>query len=282
MTILPGTPATVDRLSALLERFRVHAHLFHAGPLCGVTRFDAKPGRAFLHVLRRGDMVVTHQPRSGAPRKLKLSEPTLLFYPRPLEHNFHNAPADGSDFVCATLDFDGGTRHPLVQALPPLLALKISAVEGIDQTLNLLFAETERVRRLFDVTMVEYNAKADLVEKAQMYKNCAISIGGEVAPEARVAIAQAANDLLRIQGVDASFVAVQVGNGVNVSARSMGAVNVQVIMESLGGGGHQTMAAAQLKHITPQAARSRIQDAIDQYYLSQKKTTPEARPAKGE
>ena len=65
-------------------------------------------------------------------------------------------------------------------------------------------------------------------------------------------------------------------------ARSMGAVNVQVIMESLGGGGHQTMAAAQLKHITPQAARSRIQDAIDQYYLSQKKTTPEARPAKGE
>ena len=74
--------------------------------------------------------------------------------------------------------------------------------------------------------MVEYNAKADLVEKAQMYKNCAISIGGEVAPEARVAIAQAANDLLRIQGVDASFVAVQVGNGVNVSARSMGAVNV--------------------------------------------------------
>ena len=53
-------------------------------------------------------------------------------------------------------------------------------------------------------------------------------------------------------------------------------------MESLGGGGHQTMAAAQLKHITPQAARSRIQDAIDQYYLSQKKTTPEARPAKGE
>ena len=82
--------------------------------------------------------------------------------------------------------------------------------------------------------------------------------------------------------MDASFVAVQVGNGVNVSARSMGAVNVQVIMESLGGGGHQTMAAAQLKHITPQAARSRIQDAIDQYYLPQKKTTPEARPAKGE
>mgnify|MGYP001202394214 CR=1 FL=1 len=132
-------------------------------------------------------------------------------------------------------------------------------------------AETERVRQLFDVTMVEYAAKAELVERARMYKNCAISVGGEIAPEARVAIAQAANDLLRIQGVDASFVAVQVGTGVNISARSLGAVNVQVIMESLGGGGHQTMAAAQLKHITPEAARARIEDAIDKYYASQKK-----------
>ena len=113
--------------------------------------------------------------------------------------------------------------------------------------------------------------KADLVEKARMYKNCAISVSGEVAPEARVAIAQAANDLLTIQGVDASFVAVQVGTGVNISARSLGAVNVQVIMESLGGGGHQTMAAAQLKHITPEAARARIEGAIDKYYASQKK-----------
>ena len=71
--------------------------------------------------------------------------------------------------------------------------------------------------------------------------------------------------------MDASFVAVQVGTGVNVSARSLGAVNVQVIMESLGGGGHQTMAAAQLKHITLEAARSRIEGAIDKYYASQKK-----------
>ena len=116
-----------------------------------------------------------------------------------------------------------------------------------------------------------------LVEAAQMYKGCAISVGGELAPEARVAVAQAANDLLTIQGVDASFVAVPVGTGVNVSARSLGAVNVQVIMESLGGGGHQTMAAAQLKHITPEAARARIQTAIDQYRESQKKSAPDTK-----
>lgn len=154
---------TVDRLSSLLERFRVRAHLFHAGALCGVTHFAAQPGRAFLHVLRRGDMVVTHRARSGAPRRIKLAEPTLLFYPRPLEHDFHNAPSEGADFVCATLDFDGGVRHPLVQALPPMVVLPISRVEGIEQTLALLFAETARVRcgqrlladRLFEVLLLQ-------------------------------------------------------------------------------------------------------------------------------
>jgi AraC-like DNA-binding protein len=157
------TPPAVDRLSSMLERFRVRAHLFHAGPLCGVTHFAAEPGRAFLHVLRRGEMEVTHRSRSGAPRRLKLAEPTLLFYPRPLEHHFHHALADGSDFVCATLDFDGGAAHPLVQALPPVLALRLDEVAGIEQTLALLFAETERLRcgqrlladRLFEVLLVQ-------------------------------------------------------------------------------------------------------------------------------
>ncbi len=155
--------APVDRLSALLDRFRVHTHLFHAGELCGVTHFDAQVGRGFLHVLRRGEMVVTHRPRSGAPRKIKVSEPTLLFYPRPLEHQFHNAPTEGADFVCATVDFEGGARHPVVMALPPVLVLPLRSVDGLEQTLALLFAETERLRcgqrlladRLFEVLLLQ-------------------------------------------------------------------------------------------------------------------------------
>ena len=71
--------------------------------------------------------------------------------------------------------------------------------------------------------------------------------------------------------MNASFVMYPSGGAVNISARSLGAVNVQVIMEKLGGGGHQTMAAAQLKHITPEAARARIEGAIDKYYASQEK-----------
>lgn len=159
----PISAGPVDRLSALLERFRVHAHLFHAGPLCGVTHFDAQEGRGFLHVLRKGEMVVTHRPRSGAPRKIKVTEPTLLLYPRPLEHQFHNAPTEGSDFVCATVDFEGGVRHPVVVALPAVVVMPLRSVEGIEQTLALLFAETERVRcgqrlladRLFEVLLLQ-------------------------------------------------------------------------------------------------------------------------------
>lgn len=153
----------IDRLSSLLERFRVRAHLFHTGPLCGTTHFAAKKGRGFLHVLRRGEMLVTHSPRSGAPRKLAVKEPSLLFYPRPLDHDFHNAPTEGSDFVCATLDFDGGEAHPLARALPALVRLPLHAVEGLEQSLALLFAETTRVMcghrlladRLFEVVLIQ-------------------------------------------------------------------------------------------------------------------------------
>ena len=153
-----------------------------------------------------------------------------------------------------------------------------SASELVTEFLQYVGDRDDKPNRIEAVSMVEYTTKAMLVSEAQMYRGCAITVSGEVAPEARVAIAQAANDLLTIQNVEASFVAVQVGGGVNISARSLGAVNVQVIMEALGGGGHQTMAAAQLKHITPEAARSRIQTAIDQYREAQKKSGPESEP----
>lgn len=159
-----AAPTPFDRLSSLLERFRVRAHLFHTGPLCGVTHFAAAPGRGFLHVLRRGEMVVTHQPQAGGPpERLEVSEPSLLFYPRPLEHFFHNAPAEGSDFTCAALDFDGGSSHPLARALPPLVVLPLCAVDGLEQSLALLFAETDHLRcghrvladRLFEVVLLQ-------------------------------------------------------------------------------------------------------------------------------
>ena len=162
MTALEVT-TSIDRLSSLLDRFRVRAHLFHSGPLCGLTPFDAEPGRGFLHVLRRGELMGTHRRKAGLPRRLELREPSLLFYPRSVAHDFHSAPAEGSDLTCATLDFDGGDSHPLARALPALVVLPLHRIEGLEQSLALLFAEGERVRcghrlladRLFEVVLVQ-------------------------------------------------------------------------------------------------------------------------------
>jgi AraC-like DNA-binding protein len=131
--------------------------------LCGETRYAALPGLGFLHVMRRGQMVVTHQARSGARKRITVSEPSLLFYPRPLAHHFHNASDDTSDFACATVKFDGGAQHPLARALPPVMVVPLSQLPGLEPTLALLFAETEHVRcgqrlladRLLDVLLLQ-------------------------------------------------------------------------------------------------------------------------------
>lgn len=137
--------------------------MHHAGVLCGVDHFDACEGHGYLHVLRRGRLRVTHPGAQGLPRSMQFAEPTLLFYPRPLTHRFHNPPRSGSDFTCARLIFDGGASNPLARALPALIALPLTQVPGLHAALDLLFAETDRVRcgqrlladRLFEVVLIQ-------------------------------------------------------------------------------------------------------------------------------
>lgn len=155
--------APLDRLSAVLQHFRLRAQLFHAGPLCGLTRFDMEPGRGFLHVLRRGELQLRHRRDSGLPSRLQINEPSVLFYPRALNHEFLNPPEDGSDFTCATIRLDGGDDSLLARALPPLVLLPLNAIDGLEQSLSLLFAETERLRcgqrlladRLFEIVLIQ-------------------------------------------------------------------------------------------------------------------------------
>jgi c-di-AMP phosphodiesterase-like protein len=86
-------------------------------------------------------------------------------------------------------------------------------------------------------------------------------------------VAQAADELLSVRDVDASFVLFCENGGVNISARSFGAVNVQLVMEALGGGGHQTMAGTFLKDITMDEAKERLRYALDVYKREQNKKT---------
>ena len=127
-------------------------------------------------------------------------------------------------------------------------------------------ADTVEVRKLFSSTIDAYRSKAQLVASAQEYRGCAIACTEREVPDIRIIASQAADELLNISGVDASFLLFTAGTGVNISARSMGEVNVQVIMESLGGGGHLTMAAAQLADITMEETKLRLREAIDSYF----------------
>lgn len=153
----------IDRLSGILERFRVHAQLHHAGSLCGLNHFDACEGHGYLHVLRRGRLEVSHPNAREIPKRMRFDEPMLLLYPRPVTHCFHNPPVEGSDFTCARLIFDGGAENPLARALPPLIALPLARVPGLHSALELLFSETDRVRcgqrlladRLFEVVLLQ-------------------------------------------------------------------------------------------------------------------------------
>ena len=138
-------------------------------------------------------------------------------------------------------------------------------------------ANTAETKLLFNISKDEYEACSRIVESAYIYKGCAIALSAELPPEMSVVLPMAANDLLTINGVDASVVAVVKGGGVNISARSMGALNVQVILEPLGGGGHLTMAGAQLKDCTLQQAEARIREQIDLYRQAEAASRAEAR-----
>lgn len=113
-------------------------------------------------------------------------------------------------------------------------------------------ADVTRVRKLFRENATEYKAKADAVSQAEIYRNSfAISTcTSEDIQSPTVVGAQAANELLNIRGVKASFVLTEYQNQIFISARSIDEVNVQIIMEKLGGGGHLGTAGCQLNGVS--------------------------------
>ena len=125
-------------------------------------------------------------------------------------------------------------------------------------------ADTVEVKRLFSNSIDTYKVKYKLVSDAEIFNYCAIASADEDIPDIRIASAQAADELLGIESVKASFVIYKTGKTVNISARSLGDMNVQVVMEQLGGGGHQTMAACQLENTSIAEARERLVSIISE------------------
>lgn len=127
-------------------------------------------------------------------------------------------------------------------------------------------ADVTRVRKLFRDDMADYKAKAYTITSAEVYRD-SFSIGvcpAEGLHSPTIVGAQAANELLEIKGIKASVVLTEYQNTIYISARSIDEVNVQVMMEQLGGGGHRTIAGAQLKDGTVEDAKRRVKEVIDQ------------------
>ena len=125
-------------------------------------------------------------------------------------------------------------------------------------------ADTAAVKRLLQLDLDGAVAKYKILQLAEIYRGIAVAAPEE--PQDRVVAAQAADELLNIAGVDASVVVAPDGKGgAFASARSIGDVNVQLIMEALGGGGNRSAAAAQFSDTGLQDAVKKLYDAIDNY-----------------
>ncbi len=127
-------------------------------------------------------------------------------------------------------------------------------------------ADIIRVRKLLRSDMTEYKAKAEAVRHAEVYRDSyAITVCPSAGLQSPTIVgAQAANELLNISGIKASIVFTLFNDEVYISARSIDEVNVQVIMERLGGGGHMTIAGAQLKDTTIDDAIQLVKDTLDE------------------
>lgn len=125
---------------------------------------------------------------------------------------------------------------------------------------------TMEIKSLVNLDFDDYVKRMDIIREAEIWNtDIAVSVCENSFDNMRVISSQAADEMLNISGIKAAFVLYQVENTVFFSARSMPDINVQLIMEKLGGGGHASVAGCQIKNITLQEAREKLKDAIKEY-----------------
>ena len=124
-----------------------------------------------------------------------------------------------------------------------------------------------RVKKWFQSDLASFNKIADIVRNAEVVNGTiAISQYNEKEKDASITCAKAADELLTISDITASFVLGYIGDKICISGRSIGDVNVQLILEKLGGGGHITVAGAQVEGMTIEEARLELIIRINEYF----------------
>lgn len=160
----------MDELSPLFSRFTLNARVFYSGMLCGTTDFDTSAGIGHLHILRQGCVSVSQQKTI-----IEVTQPSVIFYPRPQQHRFKVKHQDGAELVCAEIDFGAGLGNPLVCALPEVIIIPLSDIEGLKSLLELLFDEAfasrsgrqaavDRLTEYFLVLLLRHAIETQLIE----------------------------------------------------------------------------------------------------------------------
>lgn len=146
-----------DLLSPVLAHFNVRARIFYTGPLCGHVAFEQSQDVGFLHLLRSGKVAL----RDTTGFTTTLSEPTLVFYARPMTHWMDTDPA-GADLACASVDFEHKSFNPIALSLPARFQCTLAELQESQSLLGSLFGEafTERpgrqevLNRLFELVLI--------------------------------------------------------------------------------------------------------------------------------
>lgn len=160
-----------DRLAAFLHRFELRSRVFYAGQLCSLVNFDAVPGSGHLHLLRNGALELIAPDGCST----QLSEPSLIFFPRPAAHRLRADVDGGADLICASVHFGTEFGNPLVDALPSMLLIPLATMPRMHRVLELLFEEAfadecgreaalDRLSELLLVHLLRHSLEAGLVK----------------------------------------------------------------------------------------------------------------------
>lgn len=222
-------------------------------------------------------------------KMVKYIDDALIFYHEPFA-------SSASEMVTELIQYLGDIKLDALEANALMAGIMLDTKNFVIKTgvrtfeaaayLKQLGADTIAVRRMFADTIDSYQKKSRIVSSAESYRNCAIASSDIQSEDMRIVAPQAADELLGISDIFASFVIFMSDTTANITARSLGDLNVQVIMEQLGGGGHQTMAACQIPDSDIDSARKMLLEAIDTYLdeqeLKKKKEKEEEKKSSSE
>lgn len=127
----------MDLLSPLLHRFSMSAGVFYSGQICGVHDFDRDTQRGHVHLINRGPVELV----GGSEGALSITQPSLLFMPRPDAHRLIADDRNGADVVCASIQFGAGGRNPITDSLPSMVLVALTDLPGAQALLELLYDE---------------------------------------------------------------------------------------------------------------------------------------------